>query len=111
MIIINFWQGNITTISAEDLKPLPNLLMLIIGGQKLITIDGDLFKHTPWVTDILFNDNIIENVGLDLLTGLTNLTYVDFTSNTCINRSADTPAAIENLRNELISQCPPLATT
>ena len=108
LIGIYFWRGNITTISAEDLQPFPNLRIFGIESHRLVTIDGNLFKHTPRVQIVMLSDNLIENVGLNLLTGLTNLNIAVFLRNTCINSFADTPAGLENLRNELISQCPPL---
>lgn len=42
---LNWHNSNLTTISASDLKPFPQLL-LIAAGTKLVSLDGDLFQHT-----------------------------------------------------------------
>ena len=105
LIGIYFWRGMITIISAEDLQPFPNLRVFGIESHRLVTIDGNLFKHTPRVQIVLLSNNLIQNVGHDLLTGLTNLNTVVFLRNICINSFADTPASMQILRNQLISQC------
>lgn len=43
-----------------------------------------------------------------LLSDLSKLIYVDFRFNPCINTYASSPQAIENLKAQLLTQCPPL---
>lgn len=108
---IQFVYGSLTSVTAEDLQPFPNLRMFSAPYSKLVYLDGDMFKHTPKIQILEFYVNPITNVGYDLLTGLTDLVLVDLRSVSCINSYANSRAAIRSLNNELLRQCPPLATT
>jgi len=107
LVAMQFMDGNITSISAEDLKSFPQLKLLGVYSHKLTTIDGDLFKYTPHLQLIDFDENVITNVGQNLLSGLTELKRVYFKKNTCINGDADNPDKIKTLKKDLIQQCPP----
>lgn len=111
LVGLAFWSGIFTSITADDLKPFPSLKLLDLSHNKLVTLDGDLFKHTPKIQAIYFFDNLITDVGNDLLTGLTDLKAVDFEDNTCISFQAYSPAAIESLKTELRLRCSTSAAT
>ena len=104
-----YWDfGNLTTLTADDLKPFPELQALHVQYNKLVSLDGDLFKYTPKLRWIDFDKNLLENVGIGLLDGLNNLTSAWFINNPCIDMEAETPAAIQELKLKLQNQCPPL---
>lgn len=110
LLAFSWGFGHLTTISADDFKPFPNLQQLAFYTNRLTNLDGDLFKYIQGISWIQFSSNHIENVGTGLLDGLRNLTGVSFNGNSCINMSATTPAQINDLKLRLIDQCPPLDT-
>lgn len=73
-----------------------------------MTLDGDLFQHTPKLQEIDFSLNELEHVGHNLLAGLASLTVVDFSANPCISEEAETPEGIQELNLQLPIKCPPL---
>lgn len=102
-------NGNLFSIDSSTFEPFPNLLVINLGGNKIVTLDGDLFQHTRKLRQIDFVSNSLEHVGHDFLTGLTDLEFVNFSWNPCIDASARTPQQIQELNLLLTIQCPPLA--
>jgi len=111
LIAIEFSKGNLSSVTANDLKPFSNLKILSIWKNKIVTIEGDLFRFTPNIQWIYFNNNMITSVGSDLLSELSNLTYANFGYNPCISTVATGGAEIESLKTELLNKCPSLYTT
>lgn len=111
LIIFGWTLGDLTTLTADDLKPFPELQLFYAQGNKLVSLDGDLFKYTPKLILISFGSNLLEHVGLGLLDGLNKLTLAYFSGNPCINVKARTPGAIQELKLKLQNQCPPLSTS
>jgi len=109
LIAMRFENGNLSTISSEDLRPFPNLWRLNVVQQSLTALDGNLFQHNPDLEIISFQHNQITNVGHGLLSGLNRLIWGDFRNNNCVDIFADGPAELESLQSALIYQCPPLA--
>lgn len=105
---IMFKNGNLNKISAEDLRQFPQLEVLSITYNRLVSIDGNLFMDTPYLRHISFEGNAIRNVGQDLVTYLYDLEYLSFRRNLCVNREAATPEAIMTLGMQLPAVCPPL---
>lgn len=110
LVAISWFNGNLTTITADDLKPFPKLIRIYLSFNMIETLDGDLFQYTPKMQRIHLNGNLIDNVGVDLLTELTELARIDLRMNPCININADTPDTIEDLKQQLLVACPPLPT-
>lgn len=101
------WNSrNLETFTSNDIKPFPELQVLSIWGNKLISLDGDSFKHTPKLVFVQFSANLLEHVGYDLLQELNDLTYVYFSFNPCIDMLAETPESIAKLKVKLQIQCP-----
>lgn len=105
---IMFKNGNLNKISAEDLRQFPQLEVLSIIYNRLVSIDGNLFMDTPYLRYISFEGNAIRNVGQDLVTYLYDLEYLSFRRNLCVNREATTPEAIMTLGMQLPAVCPPI---
>jgi hypothetical protein len=96
-------------LSSSDLKPFPNLVRFDLAYGKFTSIDGDLFQYTRKLKIILFYVPELKNVGENLLTGLDDLLHVTFYSNRCIGYfDAKTPQEIQELKQKLLLQCPPL---
>jgi len=109
LMFIAFYGGNLTFISAENLKPFRNLQQFFVNSNQISIIEGDLFKYSPNIQIMQFWGNRITNVGHGLLIGLRMLRQADFGRNSCIDISAS-QETIANLTRALLLQCPPLAT-
>lgn len=99
------------SISAADLAPWPNLNYFLFQTNPITSLDGNLFQNSRRLQQISFYYSSIRNVGANLLSNLNELTRVDFRGNSCIDIEARSPQQIENLKAQLITQCPPLGTT
>lgn len=108
---LNFYRSFISVISADDLKPFPQLIYFRVMSNKIFSIDGDLFMHNLNLHYIDFDQNLLRNVGHNLLGNLSQLRTVDFQRNPCINSHVTTPDEIRALNDLLPINCPPLPTT
>lgn len=111
LVLIRWVRGSIRTVTAEDLRPFPELTGFSMFYNRIVSLDGDLFQYTPKLEWVDFERNQIANVGEDLLANLENLKRVWFHANTCIDSSAESPQAIQELKQALLTQCPFLVTT
>lgn len=100
--------GPLRQIVSNDFKPFPDLLWFYSTGARVTSIDGDLFQPTPKIMWAQIIDGKLENVGRNILDGLEDLKWADFRRNTCINFSGESPEVIEELKEKLLVQCPPL---
>jgi hypothetical protein len=101
-------------LSSSDLKPFPNLVLLRFHSwyAKFTSLEGDLFQYTRKLQRINFSVPALKNVGANLLTGLNDLVYVFFIESGCIRYfDANTPQRIQELKQKLLLQCPPLETS
>lgn len=103
--------SSLTSISAEDLRPFPRLLWLMLMGNQIISLDGNLFTHTPNLQSVSFNWNQIQHIGHDLFTNLNNLVRSAFNGNVCIDQGASNREEVIWLGSQLSILCPPLDTT
>lgn len=88
-------------ITANDLKPFPNLLVFQSSHGKFENIDGDLFQHTKKIQQIYFYwDGKLKNDNENFLNGLDALTQVWF-DNTDMQVFADTPQKVEELKQKI----------
>lgn len=106
LLVFRWIFGNIKSISSQDLKPFPRLKVLILGENKITSLDGNLFKNNLQLRRIEFWSNKISIVGKNLLGNLKDLTYADFRFNPCIKTWAETPKEIDDLKQELLDKCP-----
>lgn len=103
---VDFFDGSLITITSKDLQPFPNLTSLSLSRQKIIILDGDLFKYTLKLEYINLSENAIQHIGKDFLKSLTKLTVFDFFSNTCYSYVAYNSTQLEMLKAGLEKNCP-----
>lgn len=104
---INWHDSDLAELSAEDLKPFPQLLYLGVRFTQLKTVVSDLFEHTPNLQYITFAGSQIHHVGENLVTHLKDLKILDFQLNKCIHRIAKTPEQVAKMNEDLPNECPP----
>lgn len=107
--VITFAKTEIFKISSDDLQPFPLLVNLIMSGNQLITLDGNLFEHTPNLQRIDFDDNKILHVGVGILNALNSLQTVWFDRNVCISQHAINMSGSEreSFKLALATHCKP----
>lgn len=106
-----FWDAHILSISAEDLKPFPQLDYFFLFGNNFVSLDGDLFTHTPLLQFLQLGNNNIEHLGEGLMANLNNLQFLYLSNNICVDDFADNRPDVLELVSQLPALCPPLITT
>jgi hypothetical protein len=106
-----YFDAPLLQISASDLKPFPNLVQFYSFNSKFTRIESDLFQSTKKLQTIQFRYSMLENVGENLLSGLSQLKDAQFYRCTCIGFTATTRQTIEELKQKLATQCPHLRAT
>jgi methyl-accepting chemotaxis protein len=109
--LIRLQRTNLKEISADDFKAFPNLISFSSWYNPLVKLESDLFKHTSKLQFIRFRNNLIEQVGENLLTNLRSLRKADFSGNVCIDFNAISRSEIEKLNEKLNENCLYLSTT
>lgn len=111
LILVDWFRGNLTTVSADRLEQFPNMIMLNLEHNSLVSLDGDLFKNSGKLQWLAISDNLLLHAGHGLLDDLHDLETAHFEGNPCINFFAGTPERIQELRTQLAIRCPPLDET
>lgn len=105
IIQIQWQMGNLTSLTSDDLKQFRFLRSLSLRGQKITTLDGNLFQNNLEMIEINFGSNQIIKVGDNLITNLKNLTSVDFMGNRCVSFTARTSSDMPILSLHLAALC------
>lgn len=108
--VLRLLENPLLRVVSNDLKPFPNLGAFILVGGQFTSISGDLFQHTKKFQYLQITGGILKNIGENLLSGMNELTFAHFAV-PCIFYSANTPQTIEELKQKLLDQCPPLPST
>lgn len=103
--VIQWFPGNLTSISAADLEPFGELLMLHLWNNRIASLDANLFQHTPNLRLLVFSDNLLENVDATLFDGL-QLNEAYFDNNPCVDMFAHNPETFAALIQAFQDQCP-----
>lgn len=82
-------NGGLEQISKADLAGFENLKFLDLQGCHVEVLPADLFENTPNLEVIYFSHNRIASIGEHLLRPLTQLKYIDFRGNACIDEVYD----------------------
>lgn len=106
--ILQWFNSNLWSLSATDLQQFPNLILLIVSKNKITTLDSDVFRFTPRLISINFENNLLFHVGENMLGNLRYLTKAYFRSNPCYNDFEVTANGIKQLNTKLPIACPPL---
>lgn len=102
---IEWHNSNLVEISADDLKPFPELLLFSANTNKVKSLDGDLFKHTANIQSIDFFNNSISYVGDGIFANLNELAFAQFEGNPCVDYCARNFEEIMELNEILPSKC------
>ncbi len=102
---IDVYSNSISSISNSHLRSFTGLVHFSVIDNPIESLDSDLFRGLPALSYISFNNNTVKNVGHDFFLPLSGQIF--FERNDCIHQRALNAAEIENLRFNLLRQCPP----
>lgn len=108
---IQYYISNLMKISADDLKPFPQLLIFYVHTGNLVSLDGNLFQYTLDLQWVGFFKNKIEHIGHNLLTDLHQLQHIHFGENVCTSLFANSIEEVKELNEKLPILCSPLEIT
>lgn len=103
--LIRWFPGILTSIAPEDLEPFSELVIFSLRSNRITTLDGNLFQHTPRVSFLVFTDNLLEDVDSTLFDGLL-MHSAYFDENPCIDMIASSPETFVALIHAFEDQCP-----
>ncbi|KAG5680162.1 hypothetical protein PVAND_009687 [Polypedilum vanderplanki] len=108
IIALEMINTGLEILNGDEFIDFPQLQFLSITQSILIRISGDLFLPTPNVVYVQFQSNLIKHVGQNLFAPLnpSNMNYVGFRFNWCINQEATNPTQIATLIEILKELCP-----
>lgn len=106
-LLVFRWTQSLTSLSAEDLEPFPELKVFFIRNANLFSIEGNVFQHNTKLQYIALDYNRIQHIGTGFLNGLTQLTSFYFHSNLCLNAYATNADVVEIVRLKIAAYCPP----
>lgn len=111
LIALDWFNTNLQSISAGDIKQFAKLNVLSVSSNKIVSLEGQLFSNTKKLKSIYFNNNQLRSVGSGIFSGLNELTHVEFLNNPCINTKAIGASNVKKLGDKLPTSCPVPTTT
>lgn len=100
-------NASITELTRDSLKGLYRLRIFQVNVNQIEGIRGDIFMDNSELQQINLINNPIKHVAHRVFDHLTQLTYLNFQTTTCINSNANTRAATVQLIFQLLLSCPP----
>lgn len=97
--------NSVSYISNYHLVPFPNLVYIDLRGNKISSLDSNVFYGLTALKRIDFRYNNIKHVGYEFI--LPETGEIKFNSNVCIDRDAFTADEINYLKFALLVNCPP----
>lgn len=96
---------HLKAIEKVDIQNLTILKDLHLFDNDLETLKSGLFDDNTALEFINFGMNPLKSIGVDILKPLNKLATASFYLNTCINKQANTPAELTQLKSELNEKC------
>lgn len=103
--VINFPLNFISSVTNKHLIPFPGLEFLALFGNRIESLDSDIFSGLNALKFINLGRNRIKHVGQNIF--LPGTAHVYLYSNSCIDRDAVTKLELTHLRFSLLMNCPP----
>jgi hypothetical protein len=104
---IGIKQTHISRLTKEDLKPFSKLEVFACWFSRLETIDGDVFESNSMLQHLNLAENMLTNIGPNILTPLPKLHQLSFGKNLCTDEGSSTADGIPLVASKLRFQCPP----
>jgi hypothetical protein len=85
IISFQMYRSNLGTLTKEDLKQFPNLVLLSIIENDIAVLAADTFIYNQNLEHVHIRGNLLLTVGQNLFKNLNHLISVDFRWNPCVD--------------------------
>lgn len=106
---LEIYRAGLKAITKEDLKQFPNLRVLWIYANDLLTLPSGLLEHNLKLNYISFWNNNINSIADDIFDPLEGLERVILKENSCISRNAVNRTQVTELKLKIAEKCKPTA--
>lgn len=107
LIAIKFERTGLTSLSSENLRDFPNLLLFSVVHNNIVSIPANLFQNNRRLQHLTIdNSPVLESIGENLLGRLIDLNVASFRNNLCISDVARSRNAVIRLNDILHIECP-----
>lgn len=97
LISIHFTNGQIKELVAEDLKPFPELVEIILERNNIEVVEEGTFDYNPKLVGISFFHNKLFHINANVFDHLTALTDLWLQGNPCVS------SVVRNNRNSVLN--------
>lgn len=112
LIAIGIDFCDIESLNGNEIEAFPNLVWFVLNFHpQLIRIPPNLFSNNPHIHSIWFSGNSINHIGQNLLSGLSELSWVSFLNNTCIHQIAMERSEIASVIQTIEENCEDIEVT
>lgn len=112
ILAMRFDTTRLTSITAEDFRPFPNLFVFASRYNSISSLPANLFQHVPRLEYLVVTSSpALQHVGQNILGNLPRLNYANFAENSCISYTARNRDEINYLNSILHQRCQPATTT
>lgn len=108
ILAMQVFQTNLSSISAPELEPFKQLLVLVFEVCNITSLDGDVFSYNKNLRVVGIEQNPLASVGYGLFDNLYDLELALFGENDCIDFRAFERGQLPELEKLLYYQCPPM---
>lgn len=114
LVGICWFNSRLEKISAEDLRPFPNLVYANFYSNLIRRIEADMFKYNPLIVVFEFSGNVIDFIDKDFLNNTPLLQAAGVYNNRCIGMTQAVGGLInqyytfEHLKSDIEHMCGPL---
>lgn len=98
-------NSNLKVIRKRDLSPFSLLQTILMHGNRLESLDLDVFEGNPQLSYIYMANNDFKHLDPRTFESLTMLKDLDLSSNRCINIRATTPQQLAEVNAEITARC------
>lgn len=105
VVALSVVNSNLKVIRKRDLGPFNMLVSLMLYGNRLESLDLDVFHENPKLSFIDLSNNDFKYLDWKTFEPLTKLLVLDLSSNHCINMKAKNATAMADLKTEIDLKC------
>lgn len=102
---ITIANTGLKTITAEDLRPFPELTNVYLTSNKLTKIEPRLFAFNPKLGTLDLSYNQIKTIPSDFFEPIPLLKVASFKDNICVQMNVRTFDEVKALKNEILKNC------
>lgn len=103
--VLKIWSSGLRSLEQKDVRDLKYLTDLSVSGNRLETLNSDLFRFNQRLVKVEFTRNRLRHVGTNFFKPLKSLIVADFYQNDCISDGGR--YNLEELSQRLRKKCQP----